>query len=225
MDQRENRRRVGEMSRGKTVLNLFSYAGGFSLRAALGGATRVTSVDVAGQAHATAQESFKRAGVATTGHEFITQDCFAFLDDAKKRGKKWDFVVSDPPSFAPNAKAVPGALSAYRQLHRACVSVLAPGGIFCAASCSSPCERGVVRDDARRRGARARSSSRRASRRAVRSPDARRVSRRSLFEIRGARVERNFSSTTTPDTISRCASRPRSARAARAPRSSFRVTE
>lgn len=137
LDQRDNRRRVGALSRGRTVLNLFSYAGGFSLHAALGGASRVTSVDVAAQAHATAQESFKRAGVATSPHEFVTQDCFAFLEDAKKRGRKWDVVVSDPPSFAPNAKAVPGALSAYRSLHGACSAVLAKDGVFCAASCSS----------------------------------------------------------------------------------------
>jgi 23S rRNA (cytosine1962-C5)-methyltransferase len=49
----------------------------------------------------------------------------------------WDLVVSDPPSFAPNEKALPRALSAYRRLHRACGAVLAPGGILCAASCSS----------------------------------------------------------------------------------------
>ncbi len=137
LDQRENRRRVGELARGRSVLNLFSYTGGFSLHAALGGATKVTSVDVAAQGHATAQESFKRAGISPSAHEFVTQDCFAFLEHALKRGRKWDLVISDPPSFAPNAKSVPHALASYRQIHRACVSVLAEGGIFCAASCSS----------------------------------------------------------------------------------------
>ena len=62
LDQRENRRRVGELARGRRVLNLFSYAGGFSLHAALGGATHVTSVDVAAAAHATAQASFRVGG-------------------------------------------------------------------------------------------------------------------------------------------------------------------
>ena len=137
LDQRENRKRVGALARGKTVLNLFSYTGGFSLHAALGGATKVTSVDVAAQGHATAQESFKRAGVSPSGHEFVTQDCFAFLDSAAKRGRKWDLVISDPPSFAPNEKSVPNALASYRALHSACTSVLARDGIFCAASCSS----------------------------------------------------------------------------------------
>jgi len=137
LDQRENRKRVGAMAARRSVLNLFSYTGGFSLHAALGGATRVTSVDVAAQGHATAQESFKRAGVSPSGHEFVTQDCFAFLESAHKRGRKWDVVISDPPSFAPNEKSVPNALASYRALHKACTSVLASGGIFCAASCSS----------------------------------------------------------------------------------------
>src|ERR1019366_924150 len=53
------------------------------------------------------------------------------------RGQQWDIVISDPPSFAPSEKALPRALSAYRSLHGACARVLAPRGIFCAASCSS----------------------------------------------------------------------------------------
>jgi 23S rRNA (cytosine1962-C5)-methyltransferase len=137
LDQRENRRRVGELARGRRVLNLFSYAGGFSLHAALGGAAHVTSVDVAAAAHATAQASFRAAGVDPTAHAFVSADARTFLDGARSRGQTWDLVVSDPPSFAPSEKAVPRALSAYRALHGACAAVLAPDGIFCASSCSS----------------------------------------------------------------------------------------
>jgi 23S rRNA (cytosine1962-C5)-methyltransferase len=137
LDQRENRRRVGAMARGRRVLNLFSYAGGLSLHAALGGATRVTSVDVAAAAHATAQASFREAGVEPGAHAFVSADVSAFLDGARARKERWDLIVSDPPSYAPSEKAVPRALSAYRALHRACVEVLAPGGVLCAASCSS----------------------------------------------------------------------------------------
>jgi 23S rRNA (cytosine1962-C5)-methyltransferase len=137
LDQRENRRRVGAMARGRRVLNLFSYAGGFSLRAALGRAAHVTSVDIASDAHATAQTSFTRAGVDPRAHAFVTADAFAFLDRARSSGQKWELVVSDPPSFAPSEKALPRALQAYRKLHRACAEVLAPGGILCASSCSS----------------------------------------------------------------------------------------
>jgi 23S rRNA (cytosine1962-C5)-methyltransferase len=137
LDQRENRRRVGALARGRRVLNLFSYAGGFSLHAALGGATSVTSVDVAAKAHATAQKSFRAAGVALEPHSFVSADVFRFLEQARARGQKWDLVVSDPPNMAPSEQAKPRALTAYRKLHQACAAVLAEGGIFCAASCSS----------------------------------------------------------------------------------------
>jgi 23S rRNA (cytosine1962-C5)-methyltransferase len=137
LDQRDNRRRVGELARGRSVLNLFSYAGGFSLHAALGGATHVTSVDVAAGAHATAQASFRAAAVDPSAHAFVVADVQTFLEGARRRGKRWDLVVSDPPSFAPSERAVPRALTAYRALHRSCVDVLADGGLLCAGSCSS----------------------------------------------------------------------------------------
>ena len=143
LDQRENRRRIGELvarrkqaGLGLRVLNLFSYTGGFSQRAALAGGI-VTSVDVASKAHATAQESFKLAGLDPSPHTFATADAFAWLAEQKKKDRRWDVVISDPPSFAPNERAKPNALGAYRALHRACVDVLAPGGTFAAASCSS----------------------------------------------------------------------------------------
>ncbi len=137
LDQRENRRRVGGLSAGKRVLNLFSYAGGFSLWAAVGGAKDVTSVDVAAGAHATAEASFRAAGQAGVKHELVTADAFAFLEGARRRGATWDVVISDPPSFAPSERALPRALASYRALHKACAAVIAPGGTLCASSCSS----------------------------------------------------------------------------------------
>ncbi len=137
LDQRDNRRRVGRLACGRRVLNLFSYAGGFSLHAALGGATHVTSVDLAAGAHATAQASLRAANVDSSTQTFVLADVGAFLDGARARGDSWDLIVSDPPSFAPSEKSLPRALAAYRALHRACADVLAPGGMLCAASCSS----------------------------------------------------------------------------------------
>lgn len=144
LDQRENRARVGQLAASLRqpnappvrLLNLFSYAGGFSLHAALEGAL-TTSVDVAPLAHQTAQASFKAAGLALSGHVFVAADVYAFLADARKKGLSWDIVISDPPSFAPSEKAVGRALSAYRSLHGAAAAVLRPGGVLCAASCSS----------------------------------------------------------------------------------------
>ncbi len=137
LDQRENRRRVGALASGRRVLNLVSYAGGFSLHAALGGASRCTSVDVAAGAHATAQASFRAAGVDPDAHDFVTADVFQFLERAAARGDRWDLVISDPPNMAPSAATRGRALAAYRRLHGACAAVLAPSGILCAASCSS----------------------------------------------------------------------------------------
>lgn len=137
LDQRENRARIRELARGRRVLNLFSYAGGFSTAAALGGATHVTSVDIAHAAHATAQASMRENGIDPRAHAFVTADAFAFLDNAHKKGERWDLVISDPPSFAPSEKALQRALSAYRKLHGACARVLSDNAIFCAASCSS----------------------------------------------------------------------------------------
>jgi 23S rRNA (cytosine1962-C5)-methyltransferase len=137
LDQRDNRARVREIAAERRVLNLFSYAGGFSTAAALGGASHVTSVDMAHAAHHAAQLSMRANGIDPGHHSFVTADAFAFLAGAKAKGTVWDLVISDPPSFAPSEKAKPRALGAYRKLHAACASVLAPGGVFCASSCSS----------------------------------------------------------------------------------------
>lgn len=136
LDQRENRRRVRGLARGR-VLNLFSYAGGFSVAAALGGASHVTSVDLAAAAHRAAQESFTHNGLDPRAHGWVTADAFVFLEGEAKRGTRYDLVISDPPSFAPREKAKERALLAYRKLHRAAARVLAPGGLLAAASCSS----------------------------------------------------------------------------------------
>ncbi|MCC6556763.1 MAG: class I SAM-dependent rRNA methyltransferase, partial [Polyangiaceae bacterium] len=138
LDQRDNRARVRALARGRArALNLFSYAGGFSIAAALGGAGRVTSVDAAAAAHATAQRSFRENGLDPGAHDFVTADAFDFLERARARGDRWDLIVSDPPSFAPSERALPRALAAYRRLHAALARVLDEGGVLCAASCSS----------------------------------------------------------------------------------------
>jgi 23S rRNA (cytosine1962-C5)-methyltransferase len=137
LDQRDNRARVKDLAAGRRVLNLFSYAGGFSTAAALGGALHVTSVDVAHAAHASAELSMRANGIDPSAHAFVTADAFAFLAAAKAKRQTWDLIVSDPPSFASSEKAKPRALGAYRKLHGACAAVLGPGGILCLASCSS----------------------------------------------------------------------------------------
>jgi 23S rRNA (cytosine1962-C5)-methyltransferase len=138
LDQRENRRRVRQRCAGTArMLNLYSYAGGFSIAAALGGASSTTSVDLAPKAHASAQRSFKKNGLDPQAHTFVTGDVFAWLERAAKSRERFDLIVCDPPSFAPNERAKRTALAAYAKLHRACAALLADGGTLGAASCSS----------------------------------------------------------------------------------------
>lgn len=137
LDQRENRALVRTLADGRRVLNLFGYTGGFSIYAAAGGARETMTVDVAAPAIEAARRNFARNGLPSDHAHFAAEDAFAFLARAAAAGELYDLVVSDPPSFAPNRRALPTGLAAYRRLHRLCAGVTAPGSILCAASCSS----------------------------------------------------------------------------------------
>jgi 23S rRNA (cytosine1962-C5)-methyltransferase len=116
---------------------MFSYTGGFSLHAALGGAERVSSVDVAAPALAALRENLALSGLPEAAHDLHVSDAFAFLEDAAARGRRWDLVIVDPPSFAPSERAKPAALRAYVRLANAGLAVVEPMGRFALASCSS----------------------------------------------------------------------------------------
>lgn len=137
LDQRDNRRTIAAHAAGARVLNLFSYSGGFSLKASLGGAERVTSVDSAPRAIEALVDNLRRTGLPQSGHEPVCADAFAFLAEAKARGRTWDLVIADPPSFAPSERAKPTALRGYARLVEACLAVVEPQGRFALASCSS----------------------------------------------------------------------------------------
>lgn len=137
LDHRENRRYVGTLAAGRSVLNLFSYTGAFSLHAARGGASRVTSVDVAAGAMDTARENFRLNGLDADAHEFVVADVFEYLERARRAGKTWDLVISDPPSFARSKQQQKQALRAYAKLNSMGLGVTAPGGLYAAASCTS----------------------------------------------------------------------------------------
>ncbi len=143
LDQRDNRLRVRELAADAEVLNLFCYTGGFSVHAALGGARRVVSVDSAAPAMACARRNFVLNQLPVDDHEFLAQDAFAVLDAFRAEGRRFDVVIVDPPSFAPSARAKPGALRAYHRLNRMAMAVTKPGGWLVAASCSSH----ISRDD------------------------------------------------------------------------------
>jgi 23S rRNA (cytosine1962-C5)-methyltransferase len=138
LDQRENRRMVRELSRSRgDALNLFSYTGGFSVAAALGGAKHVVSIDLDRDAIALARDVFRANGLDPADHAFAAEDAFDVLARYKKEGRRFDLVVCDPPAFAKSQKAVEGALAGYASLNRAALAVLAPGGLLVTASCSA----------------------------------------------------------------------------------------
>jgi 23S rRNA (cytosine1962-C5)-methyltransferase len=137
LDQRHNRQLVRELAAGAEVLNLFAYTGGFSVHAALGGARRVTSVDIARPAIEAARRNFGHSGLRAEDHVFAVEDAFEFLARAGARGERFDVVIVDPPSFAPSERARPRALRAYGKLDRLALDVVAPGGWLVSASCSS----------------------------------------------------------------------------------------
>lgn len=137
LDHRENRRFLASLAPGRRVLNLFAYTGGFSIHAALAGATHVTSVDVAAGALEAARDSFRLNGIDADSHDFVVADVFEFLEQARGEARQWDLVICDPPSFARNKQQLKAAIKAYTRLNAAGLRVSTLGGLYAAASCTS----------------------------------------------------------------------------------------
>ena len=136
LDHRENRYKIGEMAKGKTVLDVFSYTGGFSTHALTGGASEVTSLDISKQALELAKHNASlnaHSGV----HETIAGDAFEELARLIHQKKKYDIVIIDPPSFAKNEKEIYVAKKKYAQLAEMGVALTSGNGILLLASCSS----------------------------------------------------------------------------------------
>ena len=159
LDQRENRRRLMEAP-GKRVLNVFSYTGGFSVAAAMGGAHQVTSVDVSQAALAQAERHMMlnegRAPSHPVRHETLAGDAFQVMRQLAEDRKRFDTVVVDPPAFAKERSQVDRALSQYARLTQLALPLLEPGGQLVQSSCSARVEgesfQAVIEDTARRAG-------------------------------------------------------------------------
>lgn len=136
LDHRENRKQVGLMSKGKTVLDVFAYAGGFSIHALTHGATQVTSVDISEQALQIAVNNAK-LNVYSGQHKTIVGDAFKILEQLIHEGKTFDVVVIDPPSFAKQQSDIQLAKKKYTQLARLGEKLTALNGLLVLASCSS----------------------------------------------------------------------------------------
>ncbi len=136
LDQRENRNFIRSVAKDKTLLNLFGYTGGFSVYAGLGGATKVTTVDIAPNAIKASEVNWQINLLPSEKHEALCEDAFEFVTEAHKNKKLWDIVITDPPSFAPNAKAVETAHEAYTKIFADSLKLVKDGGFFAASSCS-----------------------------------------------------------------------------------------
>lgn len=134
LDQRDNRQYVRTISRAKSVLNLFSYTGGFSVYAGLGGATRVASLDVAEGAVRAAEDNWALNGLAKDKHQGLAVDVFDYLTGANE---KWDHIIVDPPSMGHSEEQKERAVKKYTDLFAASAKLVQAGGQLSLSSCSS----------------------------------------------------------------------------------------
>lgn len=136
LDHRHNRKRVGELANNKSVLDVFSYAGGFSIHALAGNAKEVTSLDISKHALEMAKENAK-LNVHSGIHNIMVADAFEGLQQLINDKKKFDIVVIDPPSFAKRESEIEGAKNSYARLARLGARLVMDKGILVLASCSS----------------------------------------------------------------------------------------
>lgn len=137
LDHRENRHFIESIAARRTVLNLYAYTGAFSLYALRGGAREVTSVDRAARAIEDAKENFTLNGYDPAAHAFVAEDVEGFLQRARQDGRIFDLVICDPPSFARSRAQADRAESAYARLTDSALRLVAPGGLYAAASCTT----------------------------------------------------------------------------------------
>ena len=134
LDQRENRARVGKLARGRNVLNLFCYTGGFSIYALAGGAKHVDSVDSSARAMAMVDRNVELNGFTKDQHTSYCADAIDFVKNVPDGA--YDLMIVDPPAFAKHRGALKNALRAYQRLNAAAIAKVAPGGFVFTFSCS-----------------------------------------------------------------------------------------
>lgn len=133
LDQRENRNLLGQFAKGREVLNMFCYTGGFSVYALRGGAKMVHSVDSSAKAIALTNENIALNGFETLNHEAIVADGLDYMRDIKD---KYDLIILDPPAFAKHNAALDNALQAYKRINQKAIEQIRSGGVLFTFSCS-----------------------------------------------------------------------------------------
>lgn len=143
LDQRENRKLLGEMAKGKTVLNTFCYTGGFSVYALQNEAKLVHSVDASEKAIALTRKNLELNGYDPTTHACVAEDTFDFLKDKKD---VYDLIILDPPAFAKHKDSRHQAVKGYQRLNAEAMKMIKPGGIIFTFSCSQVVDRQLFYD-------------------------------------------------------------------------------
>ena len=134
LDQRENRNYIRSVSKGMSVLNLFSYSGGFSVYAGLGGAKKVASLDIADGAIQLAKRNWELNGLPEGAHQGLCVDVFEYLNTASEI---WDHIIVDPPSMGHSEEHKERAQSKYIELFATVAKKIKTGGQLSVSSCSS----------------------------------------------------------------------------------------
>ena len=143
LDQRDNRSVLQHYAQGKTVLNCFSYTGGFSIAALQGGAEKAINIDASQPALDIAAQTATLNGFQPERMENICGDVFKLLREYRNEGRQFDMVVLDPPKFAENRKQLDKAARGYKDINLLGFKLLRPGGLLFTFSCSGLMESGL----------------------------------------------------------------------------------
>lgn len=135
LDQKYNRQAVGRLAEGKTVLDCFTHTGSFALNAALGGAKRVTAVDVSASAVEMARANAERNGLGGVV-DCAAANVFELLPALEKEPVKYDFIILDPPAFTKSRKTAANAMTGYKEINYRAMKLLPRGGYLATCSCS-----------------------------------------------------------------------------------------
>jgi 23S rRNA (cytosine1962-C5)-methyltransferase len=136
LDQRDNRKLVSEFSKGKNVLNCFSYTGGFSIYALASGANKITQIEASAFAVELSLKNIELNNLNSSLVESINGDVFEVLRKFRDERKTFDLIVLDPPKFAESASQIQKASRGYKDINLLAIKLLNPGGILFTFSCS-----------------------------------------------------------------------------------------
>jgi 23S rRNA (cytosine1962-C5)-methyltransferase len=138
LDQKENRKSIQKFCEGKTVLDLFSYSGGFALNALYAQAEKVVIADISQKALELAKKNMELNNFSLEKVEFIQKDAFELLREFNSSQRKFDFIILDPPAFAKKEKDVIKACRGYKDINMLAMKILEKDGVLCTSSCSQP---------------------------------------------------------------------------------------